>query len=623
MKTIEERFKKLDDISHVLLRPGMWVGSTKTKDEEMFVFGDDSKFFKRMVSMNPGFVKLFDEIISNAADEHRRNSKLNLIEVFADHETGRITVKDNGGIPVVMHKEHNQWVPEMIFSNLKAGSNFSDDEQRLVAGTNGVGATLTNIFSSEFTIKTCDGKQSFSQTFTGNMRNREDPIIKKGDKGYTEISYIPDFPRFDMEGLDDDHIELLRKRCADLSACNPLLKVEFNGEKFSFNSFAGYCRLYTNDIFYEGSERWRIALGVSNGSMQQVSFVNGCETKDGGTHVDFITNQIVEAVRTRLKKKHKIDLRPGEIKNHLFVFVSADIVNSSFSSQTKEKLITDPRDFGSKHELSDKFLKIVCESEMIQRILDWAQQKNLAEERKAIRELNKQLSKEKVAKLIDAKSRDRSLCTLSLFEGLSAVSAFRKFRDPQIHAAYSLRGKFLNVSEHPPSKIIQNQEVKDLLNAIGLRLGESPKDLRYGKILIYSDADPDGDSIACLLTNFFGRFWPELLQQEKLCRVQTPLVVAKNKKEEKFFYTNDDFREWESKTKNLKDWDISYKKGLASLQDEEYKEIIQSPRFFTLLPGSNLKQSLDDWFGSDPAVRKIKMMPIQQDDPEVDLESPD
>lgn len=608
MKSIEEKYRKLDDIDHCLQRPGMYIGSIKTRDEETFILNEEGKFFKRMVSTNPAFLKLFDEIVSNAADEHRRNSKLNHIQVTADRETGRITVKDNGGIPVAKHKDHDEWVPELIFSNLKAGSNFDDSEERLVAGTNGVGATLTNIFSTEFKVKTCDGKQEFEQTFTGNMRNRTDPKVSKGSKGYTEISYVPDFPRFGLEGLDDDHIELLRKRCADISACNPLLKIEFNGEKFNFNSFSGYCRLYANEIFYEGSERWRIAVAPSNGSMQQVSFVNGCETKDGGTHVDFVANQIVESIRSRLKKKHKVELRPAEIKNHMFVFVSADIVNSSFSSQTKEKLITDPRDFGSKHELSDKFLRTVCESEMIQRILDWAQQKNLAEERKALRELNKQLSKEKVLKLIDAKAKDRETCTLALFEGDSASGAFRKYRDPQTQGAFPLRGKFLNVSELPASKIIQNKEVKDILNAMGLRMGEQPKNLRYGKVLIYSDADPDGDSIAGLLTNFFGRFWPEMLQEDRIFRVMTPLVVAKSKKQQISFYTNDEFEEWEKTIKNHKEWDISYKKGLAALEDEEYAEIIKTPRMFSISPGENLKQTLDDWFGADPSVRKQKIL---------------
>lgn len=610
MKSIEEKYRKLDDIDHCLQRPGMYIGSIKTREEESFLMGENGKFSKKAVNLNPAFLKIFDEIVSNAADEHRRNPKLNHITVKAERESGRITISDNGGIPVVKHKDHDEWVPEMIFSNLKAGSNFDDSEERLVAGTNGVGATLTNIFSVEFRVRTCDGKNMFDQVFSGNMRNRSEPKISRGSGGFTEISYIPDFSRFGLSGLDEDHIEMLRKRCSDIAACNPLLRIDFNGEKFSFSSFASYCRLYANDIVYEGSERWRIAIGSSQGSMQQVSFVNGVETKDGGTHVDFVANQVIEALRARLKKKHKVDLRPSEIKNHMFVFVSADIVNSSFSSQTKEKLITDPRDFGSKHELSEKFLKQVCESEMIQRILDWAQQKNLADERKALRELNKQLSKEKVLKLIDAKSRDRDQCTLALFEGDSASGAFRKYRDPQFQGAFPLRGKFLNVSELPASKIIQNKEVKDILNALGLRMGEEPKDLRYGKILIYSDADPDGDSIAGLLINFFGRFWPELLNDCKICRVMTPLVVAKSKKQQVSFYTNSDFELWLKSVKNTKEWDISYKKGLAALEDAEYAEIIKSPKMFAITPGENLKQSLDDWFGADPAVRKQKILGI-------------
>jgi len=608
MKTIEQRFQKLDDIEHCLLRPGMYVGSIKTREEEAYLLNDQGKFAKRQVQVNPAFMKIFDEIVSNAADEHRRNTKLNQITVTADKKTGRITVLDNGGIPVVKHKDHDEWVPELIFSNLKAGSNFDDSEERLVAGTNGVGATLTNIFSTEFRIKTSDGKNTFDQIFTGNMRNRSEPEISKGGKGFTEISYTPDFSRFGLEGLDDDHIELIRKRCADIAACNPLIRVEFNGERFNFSSFSAYCRLYTENVFYEGSERWRIAVGASNGSMQQVSFVNGVETKDGGTHVDFVAWQIVEAVRARLKKKHKIDLKPAEIRNHMFVFVSCDIVNSSFSSQTKEKLITDPRDFGSKHELSDKFLKQVCESEMIQRILDWAQQKSLAEERKKLRELNKAISKEKVLKLIDAKSRNREECTLALFEGDSASGAFRKYRDPQTQGAFPLRGKFLNVSELAASKVIQNQEVKDILTALGLRMGEEPKDLRYGKVLVYSDADPDGDSIAGLLTNFFGRYWPELLSQNRFFRVMTPLVVAKSKKEQKLFYTNEDFEAWHKTVKNHKDWDISYKKGLASLEDDEYRDIIRTPKMFSITPGEDLVGTLNAWFGADATMRKKKIL---------------
>jgi DNA topoisomerase-2 len=160
----------------------------------------------------------------------------------------------------------------------------------------------------------------------------------------------------------------------------------------------------------------------------------------------------------------------------------------------------------------------------------------------------------------------------------------------------------------PATKVIQNQEVKDLLAAMGLKLGEPPKDLRYGKVLIYSDADPDGDSIAGLLINFFGRYWPELIEQGQICRVMTPLVVAKKGSDVLSFYTASEFEEWQCKQKDLKKWDISYKKGLAALEDAEYKEIIQSPKLFAISGDGELKSTLDAWFAGDPAIRKQKIL---------------
>ena len=611
MKTIEEKYRKLSDVDHVLLRPGMYCGSIKPKQEDYHLH-DGEKFVKRSVTYNPAFLKIFDEIVSNSIDEHRRNSKLNEVRVTVDPDAGSIKIWDNGGIPVVMHAEHNEWIPEMIFSNLKAGSNFNDDEERLVAGTNGVGSTLTNIFSTKFRIRTCDGKNAFEQTFSNNMRERTQAKIVKWKDHFTEIFYIPDLPRFSLEKIDADHVEMMRKRCIDLAACNPSLTITFNETAYKFDKFADYCKLYVPDVVYEEGARWKVGIAPSEGSFTQVSFVNSVETKDGGTHVDYIASQVIEWIRERVKKKHKVDLKPSELRNHFFLFVQADIVNPAFSSQTKEKMITESKEFGSKFELADKTLKAVLASEVVQRILDWAQQKALADERKQLRELNKNLAKGKVLKLIDAKARyGRGDCTLALFEGDSASSAFRKYRDPQRQGAFPLRGKFVNVTEMPATKIIQNQEVKDILAATGLKMGEEPKELRYGKVLIYSDADPDGDSIAGLLINFFGRFWPELFNQGRVCRVMTPLVVAKRKGETLSFYSADEFNEWQAKQKDLSKWDVAYKKGLAALEDEEYREIIQNPNMFAIEADGSLKQTLDAWFGGDPAIRKIKIMGTQ------------
>lgn len=414
------KYKKLTDIEHVLLRPGMYVGSIKHRTDDISIY-NEGRFKTESVTYNPAFLKIFDEIVSNSVDEHRRNPhKLNQLNVLVNPEKGAILVKDNGGIIVDKHPEHDEWIPELIFSNLKAGSNFDDTEERLVAGTNGVGSTLTNIFSRVFRVKTSDGKKQFSQKFVDNMTDREEPEVVKATspKGFTEIAFMPDFERFEMETIDEDHMMMLQKRVIDLAACNPKLKVSFNNEDHTFKSFEEYCKLYVEDVIYVEGSRWKIGMAPSNGSMQQVSFVNSVETSDGGTHVDYIANQIVTHLRALIKKKHKIDVRPQEIKNHLFLFVQADIVNPIFSSQTKEKLITEPKQFGSSFEFSPATIKKIASSEVVERILDWAQQKAIAEEKKELRNLNKNLSKSKILKLIDAKARTRRQdCSLAIFEG--------------------------------------------------------------------------------------------------------------------------------------------------------------------------------------------------------------
>ena len=637
-KTIEEKYQKLTDIEHVLLRPGMYVGSTKPREEEVFLLrreegpegeGDVREVLRKTpIIYNPAFLKLFDEVISNSVDEHRRNPMLIRIEVSVDLSKNTIVIWDNGGIPVVKHSEHNEWVPELIFSNLKAGSNFDDDEARLVAGTNGVGATLTNIFSLMFQVRTCDGKNEFKQVFRDNMNHRDEPVVKKvkgKTSGYTEITYIPDLSRFGMTEINELHAEMMEKRCLELAACNPNLSIAFHrpdlpkavSVEFSFTSFEEYCKMYAaggGELFYEEAGPWKVSISPSGGSFEQVSYVNSVETIDGGTHVEHVMWPIVAWVREHIKKKHKIDLKPQEIRNHFFVVVQADIVNPAFSSQTKEKLITESREFGSKYEPSEALLRKIFGSEIVGRILDWAQEKELANERRKLRELNKKVDKEKVLKLIDAKAPSgRTRCSLALFEGDSAISAFRKYRDPQFQGAFPLRGKVLNVTERAATSIINNTEIWSLLIALGLKMGEEPKDLRYGRILIYADADPDGDSITGLLVNFFGRYWPELFEQQRVLRVMTPLMVAQKGKTRISFYTNAEFDEW-AKRQNLSLWDISYKKGLAALEDHEYEEIIKNPKMFAIVPGHDMRSVLDCWFARSAAPRKAKILGLDEFD---------
>jgi len=614
-KGIENKYQKLTDVEHVLLRPFMYIGSISPHTGDQYLF-DGEKVWNEEITYNPGFIKLFDEIISNSVDEHRRNSKLNEIKVTLNLDTSEISIWDNGGIPVEKHPVHKEWIPEMIFSNLKAGSNFDDTEQRTVAGTNGVGSTLTNIFSKKFSVSTCDGKNRFDQEFTDNMHKRSKATVSPAKRGFTEITYIPDLERFKMHGIDEKSFQIIFKRCLDVAACNNRLTVKFTKIKdgastnstLKFKTFEEYIKLYTQEFFYEESKDWKIGFAKSENGFANVSFVNSVHTKDGGTHVEYIVNQLITQLREMIKKKHKVEVKPSDIRNYMSIFIECTVINSSFSSQTKEKLITEPKDFATRHEVTDKIAKLVFKSEIVASVLDWIEKKALAQERAELRKLNSNLDKTKIPKLIDAQRKgDRGICILGVYEGLSALSAVRKFRDTQTQGAFPLKGKFLNVSEMKSAEIIKNEEAVQLMASLGLKLGEEPKNLRYGRVYIYTDADPDGNSIAALLINFFNRFWPELFDQGRIYKVMTPLVVAKKGKDSINFYTNDEFDKWSAKNK-ANTWNIEYKKGLAALEDLEYEEIIKDPKVVQLKNDKEYKESLNAWFGADSTPRKERIL---------------
>lgn len=612
--SIDKKFKKLDDITHVLARPGMYIGSIKPHTSNKWII-EDGKMSQKELTYNPGFLKIFDEILTNSVDESKRKgSKLNTIKVDINKDTNQITIWDNGGIPVVKHSEHKEWIPEMIFSNLKAGSNFDDTEERSWAGTNGVGSTLTNIYSTQFTISTCDGKNHFIQTFKNNMRERTSAKVKAGSKGHTEISYIPDFEKFGLTTIDEDHFKMIEKRVYDIAACNPHLKVYFNGQLASTKSFEDYIKLYVSEYFYEckKDKTWSVGIALSENGFQQVSFVNSTETYDGGTHVDYIMNQIISALREFFAKKHKVDVKPSELKNHMFLFLNSTVINPSFSSQTKEKLITEIKEFGTTFEISSKMIQSILKSEIVNSILDWINQKKNAEESKLQRDLNKKLGKIKVEKLIDAKGKDRWKCSIGLFEGDSAISAFRKYREPQHMGAFALKGKFVNVSEMTNQKLVQNDEVVNLMAAIGLKLGQKVdlRDLRYGRILFYVDADVDGNSIAGLLLNFFYKYWPDMFERRMIYKVETPIVVAIPKQKGKkkvLFYSQGEYNDWSTKNE-LKQFEIKYKKGLAALVDDEYQDIINNPRMTLITKDDLSTDSLDIWFGKNSDLRKNELL---------------
>ena len=216
-KTIEEKYKSLTPEEHVLHRPGTYIGSTVTEDVEMFVL-DNGRFVKKTLKYNPGFIKLFDEIISNSVDESKRKgTKLDTIKVEVDVKNNTIQVYDNGGIEVAMHKETKMYVPQMIFGTLRSGSNFDDNENRSWVGTNGLGSSLCNIFSEEFKVETADSKQRFTMVWKENMTKKSDVKIDRTSQHYTRITYRPDLKRFGMKSIDNDTFKIIEKRVYEIA----------------------------------------------------------------------------------------------------------------------------------------------------------------------------------------------------------------------------------------------------------------------------------------------------------------------------------------------------------------------------------------------------------------------
>ena len=390
----------------------------------------------------------------------------------------------------------------------------------------------------------------YKQTFRDNMGTRGKPTItpmgaKAAKKGaaaeYTCITFKPDLARFKMAELDDDVCALLARRAYDVAGCAGMyggsgIAVHLNGARVPCKSFEQYVKLHegvSQPVAFEkvGDGRWEVGVGVSDGSFAQISFVNAICTSKGGQHVNAIADQLATKLAATVKKKNKnTEVKPALIKAHLAVFVNALIENPAFDSQTKETLTTRATAFGSAPKLSDGFLKAVEKSELVERILSWAQFKQNEQLKKKGGTKAKKLTG--VAKLDDAnhagsaKSKD---CTLILTEGDSAkalaVSGLGVVgRD--FYGVFPLKGKLLNVREASHAQIMKNEEVQNIVKILGLKYGvtytrESVATLRYGHLMIMTDQDHDGSHIKGLIINFLHCYWPALLKSGGFLRDTT------------------------------------------------------------------------------------------------------
>jgi DNA gyrase/topoisomerase IV subunit B len=539
-KSIEERYLSMTQEQHILARPDTYVGDIQPQTEPMFVYCNQrNKIIKKKITYVPGLYKIFDEIIVNARDQTEVDRSCDTIMVNVNKTTGEISVMNNGrGIDVEIHAEHNIYVPELIFGKLLTSTNYDDNEQRTTGGRNGYGAKLTNIFSQKFTVEIVDfqRKRRFYQEFSKNMTEKSVPKIdnlKTCKNGYTKISFIPDFARFKLDRLTDDMESLIKKRVYDLAGVTNRKRIYYNDVKINCNDFENYLKLYhfdgmidenehddekenditddTNsvDASIEADKSYKIYFERVNSSWEigymyapdngndQISFVNGICTYNGGTHVTHVTDIIINKLKELVLKKHKdVTIKPNQIKDNLIVFVKATIINPSFTSQTKETLKTKISDFGSKCDIKDKMLVDFSKSGILNQVVNLIKLKEQAVLKKTD---GKKITKiSGIPKLEDANlagGKSSENCCLILTEGDSAKAlamSGRSVTGSDRFGIFALKGKLLNVREATAKQLLENEEIICIKKIMGLQHDKEYTDLsslRYGKIIVMTDQD--------------------------------------------------------------------------------------------------------------------------------------
>lgn len=562
---------------------------------------DSSPLQMTKVTYVPALLKIFDEILMNASDQKFRDPEgTREIRVKIDKGTGEIEVFNDGkGLPVVMHDTEKCYIPELVFGHLLTGTNFDDTAVRINSGRNGIGAKLANIFSESFTVETANSEHDkmFRCTWTDHMKKRGKVHIgairgRGRKKDWTLVRFTPDYAHFKTPNgvLDDDHYGLMMRRVYDLATTlRGTVKVYLNDLQLAIKGIEDYVKLCVPQDLHDGilsdhcsSGRWHVAVvpAPEGSKHQQMTFANGVHTMRGGTHVNDVTNKVIDGLRKVVKESQ---LGDTALKNQFWLFLSCIVENPTFDTQTKEKLTLKASSWGSSWTPTPKFLKKLTTGPISDAIALALESKNDKMAKKTDGVKRSKISG--IRKLVDATmagTAQSAKCTLFLTEGDSAKSmaisglSVLPEKDRRYFGVYPLRGKLLNVRDAPTKAVLDNKEITELKKILALSVGKVYKDtseLRYGRIALFTDADTDGSHIKGLIMNLLEHNWPSLLELPGfLCEFITPIVKATNgtgsKSKVMSFFSQQEFRQWNNGEVPA-GWKVKYYKGLGTSTKDE------------------------------------------------------
>ena len=609
---LSNKYQQKTDKGHILDNPDTYIGSIEQVDEILWILSEDgTKIIQKNIKYIPGLFKLFDEGIVNCRDHVIRmlqaisNNVENALPVtnidISIQEDGTITMTNDGnGIDVAEHPEYKIWIPELIFGHLRTSTNYDKSEKKIVGGKNGFGFKLVLIWSTQGSVETVDHIRGlkYRQEFNNNLDEICKPSITKCKlKPYTKITFKPDYARLGIDGLTPDIISLLKKRVHDVAAVtDKSLKVKYNSSLIPIKNFQQYIDLYIGDkttaprVYEESNERWEYAVALSpNSEFIQVSFVNGIHTAKGGKHVEYILNQITRKLVDFIEKKKKVKVNPNSIKEQLILFLRCDVENPAFDSQTKDYMNTPSSKFGSKCDVTDKFIEKVAKIG----VMDAACALTEVKENKAAKKTDgsKIKSIRGIPKLTDAnwagteKSKD---CIIIFCEGDSAKAGIisgLSSEDRNTIGVYPLKGKLLNVRGETAKKISENKEIAEIKKILGLEIGKKyltmeqvNSSLRYSKVLFMTDQDLDGSHIKGLGINLFQAEWSTLAEIPGFIGfMNTPILKANKSSQTLMFYNDGEYEEWKNKN-DTKGWKIKYYKGLGTSTGKEFREYFEQKK---------------------------------------------
>ena len=543
-----DSIKVLKGLEAVQKRPGMYIGDT-----------DDGSGLHQMIY----------EVVDNAIDEALAGHCKN-IEIILNEDSS-ITVKDDGrGIPVDIHKQENKSAAEVIMTTLHAGGKFDDNSYKVSGGLHGVGVSVVNALSERLSLEVHKDGSVYEQEYYNSVPVK--PLKKCGssDRSGTSIQFLPSTQYFkDLDYKDD----VIKKRLKELAFLNSGINISFSNEilgtKVTYY-YEGGLKEYINEVlqnkkeihneliyvdpYKKGNDSVEISMKWTSSYTEQIlCFTNNIYQKDGGTHLSGFKSALTRSLNSysnKMNSKQKFEITGDDCREGLVAIISIKMSDPKFSSQTKDKLVSSEIKTLTETTLSSKLSEFLEENPKDAKlIINKIQQAAIArEEARKAKDLIRRKDPLGVAnlpgKLADCQEKDRELCELFIVEGDSAGGSAKQARDRKTQAILPLKGKIMNSERSQDYKILSSTEVGSLISALGCGFNHDSDDfdiskLRYGKIIIMTDADVDGAHIRTLLLTLLARKLKPLFDEGRIFIAQPPLYKIKKGKTEKYI-SNDE-----------------------------------------------------------------------------------